>query len=250
MLIIILAEWHRKLDRQEAAALEGWRTAAEGFVAIWRYAQEGLAMLFSDIGIGWALLILDVTAMLTGGVEAWKGVFTKAKTILSTLWDNIIAAIKTAIDIDWSAIGRGIIDGIKLGISGAASRLAQAAAQAAADALNAAKAFLGIQSPSKRAAVRIGKPFMEGIGVGLVKYAHLPQQSLSKSMDRLMRSAFVPGAAVGMSAPAVAGVAMPTRTGGGGIAVIVQGDVWSDRKVDEIANAIDRRLRMRGVRRF
>lgn len=182
------------------------------------------------------------------GVDAWSGIFENAKTIFSTLWTNITNAIKTALSIDWLKVGGGIIDGIKSGISGAASGLAQAAAQAAADALAAAKAFLGIQSPSKKAAKEIGKPFMEGLARGLAQFSILPEAAMSQGMRGLMNSAFAPG--VGAAGGLVPSPAMAAAGGAGGLAVYIQGDVWSDRKVDEIANAIDRRQRMRGARRL
>ena len=46
--------------------------------------------------------------------------------------------------------------------------IADAARNAARAALDAAKGFLGIRSPSRMAALQIGEPFAEGIGAGIV----------------------------------------------------------------------------------
>lgn len=68
---------------------------------------------------------------------------------------------------DWDALGDSIIDGIKSGVSAGAGALRDAVVGAVTAALDAAKVALGIGSPSRVAAELIGKPFDEGIAMGI-----------------------------------------------------------------------------------
>jgi TP901 family phage tail tape measure protein len=132
------------------------------------------------------------------------------KNTLSTAWDTIKTAattkwneIKTSLtetveniksaftDIDWGAVGQAIIDGIANAIANGAGAIAEAAEQAAAAALEAAKNFLGIESPSKKAAAEIGKPFSEGMAVGAEKEAAALTSRFGK-VGQMMMDAITP----------------------------------------------------------
>jgi phage-related protein len=94
-------------------------------------------------------------------VNRWETLITGA---MRALVDNI-KRIWTS--IDWGGIGKAIIDGIASGIRNAGGAILDAARTAAQNALTAAKQALGISSPSRVAAEQVGRPFAEGIGVGL-----------------------------------------------------------------------------------
>lgn len=86
----------------------------------------------------------------------WNNNWQLMGTILSAAWEAIKNSAKSGIDsiksfftnANWGEIGRNIILGIVNGLSGAQGILAAAAKSAAAAALQAAKGFLGIKSPS------------------------------------------------------------------------------------------------------
>ena len=112
--------------------------------------------------------------VLTGDFE---GAGETLKNIASLLWDNVkeifrlqLDTIKTIFtEIDWMELGKNIIIGIASGIFNAHSIIIDAAQSAAKSAFDAAKGWLGIGSPSKVAADEIGKPFAQGIAVGIGK---------------------------------------------------------------------------------
>ncbi len=87
------------------------------------------------------------------------------------LWEltlQLVDKVVTAWDsIDWAAIGKSVIDGIVNGIKAGVGRIRDAAVSAAKAALDAAKGFLGISSPSVVTAEMIGQPFVWGIGDGI-----------------------------------------------------------------------------------
>lgn len=85
---------------------------------------------------------------------------------------------------DWGSVGRGIIDGIKNGISAGASAIASAARSAAQSALNAAKSFLGINSPSKVFREQVGMGISEGIAYGITDEVKTVQNAVREITDK------------------------------------------------------------------
>ena len=72
---------------------------------------------------------------------------------------------------DWASIGKNIIEGVKSGVTSAAHKIADAAKEAARKALDAAKSFLGIKSPSRVFREQIGKNISLGLAGGISGYA-------------------------------------------------------------------------------
>ena len=100
---------------------------------------------------------------------------------------QIIQSIKDSFSqYDWGAIGSNIIDGIKNGISSAAGRIADAAKEAARKALDAAKDFLGIHSPSTVFRDQIGKYMALGMAEGFED--NIPVDDMQNSLDGMVNS--------------------------------------------------------------
>jgi phage-related protein len=98
---------------------------------------------------------------------------------------QIIQSIKDSFSqYDWGAIGSNIIDGIKNGISSAAGRIADAAREAARAALDAAKGFLGIHSPSTVFRDQIGKYMALGMAEGFED--NIPVDDMQNSLDGMV----------------------------------------------------------------
>ncbi len=73
-------------------------------------------------------------------------------------------------------LGSAIIEGMVRGMAGGIGRVTSKAREVAKSALNAAKNFLGIDSPSKEF-FALGKFSDEGLALGLDRYAHLAMHS-------------------------------------------------------------------------
>ncbi len=86
-------------------------------------------------------------------------------------------------EIDWGSVGQNIISGIARGITGAAGMIADAAKNAARKALNAAKSFLGIESPSKVFRDQVGEMIPAGMAEGIEDGT----PEVESSMDKLLR---------------------------------------------------------------
>ena len=95
-----------------------------------------------------------------GIVEAIPELLAKAGEAIKGLWEAFV-------NTDWGEVGGNIIDGITSGISGAVSRLWNAAVNAAKTALSKIKNVLGIASPSKVFRDEVGEMIPEGMAVGI-----------------------------------------------------------------------------------
>ncbi len=113
-----------------------------------------------------------------------KGLLLAIPDIVAAIPKLIRAIWETFTNFNWLSLGADIIKGIAKGIAGAAGEIASAAKEAARNALNAAKEFLGIHSPSARAAAEIGEPYAEGVAEGIDD----GMNDISKSVELMGRT--------------------------------------------------------------
>lgn len=100
---------------------------------------------------------------------------------------SIISQIKNAFtSIDWGTVGSNIIKGIASGLKSAGGAIVEAAKSAAKSALNAAKDFLGIHSPSRVFRDEVGKMMALGMGIGFDK--NVPIKSMNASLKTALGS--------------------------------------------------------------
>lgn len=180
-----------------------------------------LALIFALVNRNWER-ISSVTSAIWNGIKAiLQGVWTAIRTVVSTYVSIIIGiitrtwaliqgyivrpiraavagvtgalasiggAIKGFVGSFLSAgadLGRAIISGILSGIQSGAGSIGSALQGIARGALDSAKRFLGVKSPSTRFAKEVGKPIADGIILGfLTGSADLP----NKVNERVKRS--------------------------------------------------------------
>ncbi len=107
--------------------------------------------------------------LFSTGANIIKGLGSGIKSLFGSIGSTVkslITKIKNPFNIDWSSIGRNIVNGIASGIRNFAGSIVRAAKSAAKKALNAAKSFLGIHSPSRVFRDQVGKYMALGMGVG------------------------------------------------------------------------------------
>lgn len=136
-------------------------------------------------------------------VAAGRQVVTNIVQGITGAVGNVINAIRSIINRiksaftggGWSSVGGNIVRGIASGISAGVGAIISAAKAAAQKALNAAKAFLGIASPSKRFRDEVGVFIGLGVAEGIedsedaaVKAAkQLAEKTYQKSQEWLRR---------------------------------------------------------------
>lgn len=94
------------------------------------------------------------------------GLIQAIPTIVSSIPQIIQSIVNGFGEYDWLSIGTNIIKGIAEGISKGVDIVIDAAKGAAEAAFNAAKEFLGIESPAKKG-IYIGQMYDEGIALGI-----------------------------------------------------------------------------------
>lgn len=151
-----------------------WAGAWETIKSIGQTAYDSIKLAITNL--------LDGIAGIMGTSldeikTTWQNNWDMLVGIVGTIWEKIKEKVSTTIEnvksffknADWGAIGKGVVDGIATGIKNGASAIANAAITAAKAALAAAKEALGINSPSRVAAEQVGKPFAQGVGIGIEK---------------------------------------------------------------------------------
>lgn len=121
--------------------------------------------------------------LFSTGANIMKGLGNGLKSMfgnIGSIAKSLVNKIKNPFSIDWSSIGKNIVDGITRGISGTAGKIASAAKSAAKSALNAAKSFLGIHSPSRVFRDQVGKYMALGMGVGFEE--NVPVADMEKGL--------------------------------------------------------------------
>lgn len=170
-------------------------------------------------------IVTTILQLLTGDFEGAgntiRGILNRWADFFANIMTTIVNGIRDRFrEVDWGAIGRGIIEGIARGIRNGAGAIADAARDAAGDALDAAKGFLGIHSPSTVAADEIGKPFATGISVGISDELARMSSSLTGGLNGMLGAMQPAGAGAGaisitinISGGDAAGVGAASRDG-------------------------------------
>lgn len=150
-----------------------------------------------DSGVKLVIALVEGLLKMTPQLAqaALKIIVALAKALISNIPQILSAGAQIIRDlqnkftsINWGEVGRNIIRGIANGITGAVGWIADAARNAAQSALNTAKAFLGINSPSKRAAKEIGLPYVQGVAEGIEDNTDMLEDSANSAMHSLLPS--------------------------------------------------------------
>ena len=197
-------------------------------------------------------IIRTVTAAIKGD---WSGAWDGVKDIVRGAWDTIKALIGGALDVVQSLLsnaasglrnaGWDMMAGLVEGINSALSWVCETAANVARAALNAAKAALGINSPSRVMRDQVGRQTGQGLVLGLRDM--LP--AVTAAGRRLADAAVVePGQAI-LTAPTL----RPGRGGytphpaAAGITVNINGGLITDETINELMRALDAWARRTGT---
>ncbi len=178
------AQFIQNVINTALALIRGWweehgATVMAVVSAFW----ETIKITFQTVTDNIRLIVLAVQAAMQGdwllfgatlrGIvdNIWAAVrdvfvlwFETLKTLVS---DVVTSIVKLWTETDWKQVGADIINGIIKGISDGVGRLKDAVMKAAKAAFDAALGFLQGHSPSRRAANEIGKPFIQGIMMGI-----------------------------------------------------------------------------------
>jgi len=185
-----------------ASTMNSARTGIQGFFSWFtsgwsstlNSARSGIQGFFSWFTSGWSATLNSARSALsafwswfTGGwsqtlASARNAVASGANAILSVI-QSLISGIRGAFNglIGQAfGIGANIINGVRNGVIAAAGGLASAAAAVVSNALAAARAAVGINSPSKDFALKVGVPISQGMAKGVMDAGGLLNNAVSR----------------------------------------------------------------------
>lgn len=194
----------------QAAIMDMWAQAQPVLAAVQAYIQTVLIPAFQAavawVIANWPLIQASIVAVMAevqkaidGAIKFIEGVWNvfqpafegnwykfgeNLRVAFDAAWEDIKALAGAAMDWftqqDWGQIGTDILRGIADGISAATGFVIEAAQSAARAALEAAKGFLGIHSPSTVFA-GLGENMMAGMAQGIDDAAMLPAQATAQA---------------------------------------------------------------------
>ncbi|MCA9980505.1 MAG: hypothetical protein KDD89_06725, partial [Anaerolineales bacterium] len=153
--------WVKSVIKTSLAVVMGVVSAALfAITGDWDKAKKVLTTIVAD-----AMGRLE--KLWQAGLDNISEALTKAKDSLEEKMSAAMKAIKKVVtETDWVKLGQDIMSGIKNGINAGMQWIVDAAAGAAQAALDAAKAALGISSPSKEF-MKVGINAGEGMAMGI-----------------------------------------------------------------------------------
>jgi phage-related protein len=274
----IVAGWETSIGWLSARWADVQRLAAQAWDLVKTYVITPMQQLWGMIVSGWNATVSWLSG-IWGTVQkeaasAWSLIYQyivqPAQRILSdlgsifssigtTIWDGLTNALQFVVNIgdNFLSVGQDIVMGIVHGIEDAGSYLYDTLKNLAGNALNAAKSFLGINSPSKVFADNVGRAIPEGIAKGVEDHASLAHRavgSLASSLPVKLASG-----ALGLGGLPLAKSSVPLAPGsylggaasqGGGSTIVFDlrgSQVMSERDMDQFVDKIGRRLTTRSL---
>lgn len=252
-IAVLLAVWNRWHKQILAVVHAAWALVERYIVApltsAWHWVERTASNIWHSL-VRWfnqakstaARIWHEVyTAVTAPYIQAWHMV----ESVGSRIWSAITSAFGRVlgwlggIGSQFYSVGSSIVEGIINGVTGAGGALVGKMQSLASSALNAAKSFLGINSPSKVFARVVGWAIPEGIGAGVDQRAGVAHSSVRALASRLVAAgsvAVTPSVAASVSsATAGAGVspfAVSGVTAGAGGEGVINVNLTSEAKVD------------------
>lgn len=194
----------------------GMRDVINGFVSIFKSLWQALLAFLrgdTDAALGHLrqafetyvnLGVAQFNRLKTFVTNIWTGLTAFLKSAWQAAWTAVISYltskvvdigakakeiinnVRSAFNINWSELGKKIIDGLVAGLKNGIKAVTDAATKVAKSALDAAKKALGIKSPST-AFAEIGN--FSGIGFTQGFQKSMRPQALSGTLNRVMAGA-------------------------------------------------------------
>ncbi|PRX90819.1 phage tail protein [Allonocardiopsis opalescens] len=224
-LVVAVVQHHVQMVQTIIGAVWSWVTSTTS--AAWSSVRSLVSGAWSAIRSGVSSAVSAVRSLISG---AWSTL----RSITSSAWNSIRGSITSAFNTAVSTvrgivgrfvqIGRDIISGVIRGVTGAAGSLFASLRGIAQQALDAAMGALGIASPSREFADRVGRMIPAGIALGIARGAgtlHRQMNQLSDSMFDPFGAGRAADATMRRAADAARGDDEDDEPGGSGVVVNV-----------------------------
>lgn len=180
-------------------------TVVPAFQAIAKFIGDNQDTIKAVIEVAWNFIKMTISNVLTiieGVIKVatkliqgdWEGAWKAMQDIAKTVWGNIVAFFE-GIPTKLVEIGKSIIEGIVKGLKDAAESVSKALLDILKGAVDAVKAFFGIQSPSKLMA-EMGFNIAAGMAQGIVGGSGLVTSAMGALTGAVVPGAVASGGAV------------------------------------------------------
>jgi TP901 family phage tail tape measure protein len=165
-----------------------WRSALAWLDGIWRQVAQIASAAWAQV----RAYILDPLVQIYRDVTGWFG------KVNTAIFDALDSALHTVENIGdrFLDIGKNIVMGIVHGVEGQGGALFDSLKNLANGALNAAKSFLGINSPSRVMADEVGQWIPHGIAAGVAEHAHVARAAVGSLSAGLASVSLTPSLAL------------------------------------------------------
>ncbi|WP_037616465.1 phage tail tape measure protein [Streptomyces aureus] len=190
-------------DVIKGAASVVWAVIAtviiEPMMGVWHMLQSVWHTISGWLSSAWGA-IRSAAASVWGRISsAMSGPVKSAWRTISSTMGQVKDVIGNKLNQAWSAaknwgskflsIGKSIVMGMVHGVANAAGALFGALKHLASSALDKAKSFLGINSPSKLFADHVGSSIPEGMAKGVTDHAHLAHAAIRGTANGMVSEA-------------------------------------------------------------
>lgn len=167
-------ELNSSMISMESALTTGKATAVKAAAEIGKGIYEAISTAAGPEAMS-AVGTNVVTGIINGITGQYKNLVTPGTSILKILKSGVTGGEGSPA---WKTIGGNIVAGIIKGINDKKEQLKSTMTTLATEALAAAKAALGIESPSKVMRDRVGRWIPEGIAAGIKQYGGLVDDAM------------------------------------------------------------------------
>lgn len=276
---VVMSIWNHFHSSITSTAVGAWNMIAGFLSQLWAQIKAAAGILWGGVE---AAIITPITTVWGWLVSAWgaisgwlKGHWSGIRSSASSIWggirdamitplvhafnvingtmDRIGASIRDGLRGAWNSVsgiagwfwdvGVAIVNGIVNGVRAGAGYLYSSLKNLAANALSAAKSFLGIQSPSRVFADQVGRNISEGVADGIDGHAHKAVSSVRSMAGQVSKQpVLVPSISGGYGLAAGGGSSGAHVTN---VHVTVQGSVLAER---ELRDTVERQMLQLGMR--
>jgi TP901 family phage tail tape measure protein len=168
-------------------------------VGTWHFLQSIWGTISGWLSSAWGGIRGTASSWWAAIKGAMTGPVTGAWHVISSTMSRVKDAISSKLSAAWTtakgwgskflSVGHDIVMGIVTGVKNAGGALFSSLKSLAGDALDSAKSFLGINSPSKVFADHVGMGIPEGIAKGVNDHAHLAHDAVRNVAQGMVSTA-------------------------------------------------------------
>lgn len=154
-LVLVYLAFKNNFGGITTTVQQGWFLIKLYSTQGWQSLKAGSAEGWANLKAGWSEAIASMQSQITGWIDWLRNAWQNVLTYLGDVRNRIIETFR---NVDWGAVGMGIINAIANGIFGGIPGLINAALQAAQSAWDAAQSVFSGSSASSAASPSSASP--------------------------------------------------------------------------------------------